>query len=187
MIAQLRANLVLASATLVLCCIGYPLALLALAQALTPESAAGSLLLREDGALLGSRLIAQEFKGAAYFHPRPSAVGYNAAGSGGSNWGASNPKLRERVREQLQREHPGAAAVPADAVTASGSGLDPHLTLAAALLQVDRVAKERGGASAAIEAWLRNTAAAPLGGAAGEPLINVLEANLELDRRWPKR
>ena len=114
--------------------------------------------------------------------PRPSAVGYNAAGSGGSNLGASNPKLRERVAEQLKDT---TGPVPADAVTASGSGLDPHLTLAAAKQQVGRVAAARGRPETEVTAMLDGLAFTPLAGLAGEPLVNVLEVNLSLDANRP--
>jgi K+-transporting ATPase ATPase C chain len=184
---HLRAHLLLLGLTVGLCCVAYPLAVLAVGQALAPASADGSLVSRDGGTPAGSRLVAQEFKGDAYFHPRPSAAGYNAAASSGSNYGANNPKLRQRVEEQLRAEYPSGGPVPADAVTASGSGLDPHITLRAARAQLNRVAAARGGQAAGVEALLDELAFTPLGGLAGEPLVNVLEVNLELDRRFAGR
>lgn len=305
-----RANLWLLVLTLLVCSAAYPLLLWAVGQAFFPESAHGSLV-EAGGHVVGSRLIAQPFKGAEYFQPRPSAVAYNAAASGASNWGASNPLLRDRVARQLgtlvryrdgrevgpdierwfasqapdfaarwAAEHPALAEqwvkdnaepvaawlkadgtavkdepgnyvkpffkafvraypatwptvgefppsgsatrvirparegddvraylfeswrqanpdadlepVPADLVLASGSGLDPHITLAGALYQLPRVARARaeqvGGDAAtlqqAIEKLLRENARAPLGGLAGTELVNVLEINLELHRRY---
>jgi potassium-transporting ATPase KdpC subunit len=296
MIAHMRANLVLIVLSLVICSVLYPLALLGVGQGLFPTKASGSLVVR-DGKPVGSGLIAQEFKGDEWFQSRPSAAGYNAAASGGSNWGANNPKLRDRVAGQLGgsaryksgtrtssvqqdietwfaadparlaawvKSYPGAAAnwladaanakaveawavanpgdgdfferyaakypgtfptvekdaivpartgaaiqaaffeswlvaeptrlaelepAPADAATASGSGLDPHITLANARGQADRVvvawaAKTKKPAAevrAAVETALTKASFSPLLGlAGGEPLVNVLEVNLEL-------
>ena len=182
MFAELRSHLLLVGLSLFLCCGVYPAALLLFGHTLAPAAAAGSLVAGPGGEPVGSRLIAQEFKSAKYLQPRPSAVGYNAAGSGGSNFAASNPKLRERVAEQLKGE---TGTVPADAVTASGSGLDPHLTLAAAKLQAGRVAAARGRQPGEVTAVLDELAFTPLAGLAGEPLVNVLEANLRLDTSLP--
>src|SRR5215207_10385599 len=143
MTAHLRANLVLFGLTVATCAVLYPLAVLAVGQTLFPTTANGSLVAGSDGRPVGSRLVAQEFTGDEWFHPRPSACGYNAAASAGSNLGTSNPKLRERVAADL-RAYPTNRAVPADAVTASGSGLDPHITLRAARAQVGRVVAARG-------------------------------------------
>ena len=185
MLAHLRANTLLLVGTVALGSVAYPAVLLAVAR-LVPTTAAGSLVAGPDGAPVGSRLIAQEFKGDEWFRPRPSAVGYNAGGSGGSNLGANNPKLRERVVEDL-KAYPGATAVPTDAVTTSGSGLDPHLTLRAAQTQLDRVAAAvaaKSGADVAatrarLDGVLRANAFTPLGGlAGGEPIVNVLEVNV---------
>lgn len=189
MFKHIRALVVLVALTVVVGAVLYPLAVYAFAQVAFPASASGSLI-EHNGKAVGSRLIAQEFKGDEWFRPRPSAAGYNAAASGGSNLGASNPKLRERIDEHLK----GAARrgpVPADAVLASGSGLDPHITLSNAKQQVERIvtARAKAGADgatvrAAAEAVLSELAFAPLGGlVGGEPLVNVLEANLALARR----
>lgn len=191
MTKHLLANLLLLGLTFVICAVLYPLALLAVGQGLFPSKASGDLVAGPDGKPVGARLIAQEFKGDEYFQPRPSAVGYNAAGSGGSNLGANNPKLRERVEETLKARSE-KAGVPTDAVTASGSGLDPHITFKNATGQLDRVvtamavkskldpAQVRG----TVEAVLKGAAFEPLSGlAGGEPLVNVLEVNSEIARR----
>lgn len=195
MTRHLLANLWLLLLTLVICSVLYPLALWAVGRTAFREQAEGSLVRDGDGRPIGSRLIAQPFTGKEYFHPRPSAVSYNAAAAGASNWGASNPALRQRVEEdlsKLRQTNPAARRpAPADAVMTSGSGLDPHITLENALYQLDRVAaewaattgRERAATKAVIEALLRAHAAAPLGGLAGEPLVNVLEVNLAVRDR----
>ena len=182
MLAHLRSHLLLLAGSLVLCCVAYPLLIWGFAHAVAPASAAGGIVTRSDGKG-GALLIAQEFKADKYFRPRPSAAGFNAAASSGSNLSANNPKLRERVEGQLKDDFAGESGVPADAVTASGSGsgLDPHLTLATAKLQVGRVAAARGKSVADIQAVLTAMAFTPLLGLAGEPLVNVLAVNLELD------
>ena len=184
MLAHLRANALLLLSTVAIGSVAYPAVLLGVAQ-LVPTTASGSLVFGPDGQPVGSRLIAQEFKGDEWFHPRPSAVGYNAGGSGGSNLGANNPKLRERLVEDL-KAYPDVAALPADAVTASGSGLDPHLTLRSAQAQLDRVAaavaaksgRDVAATSVALDGLLRANAFTPMAGlVGGEPLVNVLEVN----------
>lgn len=255
---HLRANAVLIGLTLLLCGAAYPLGLWAFGRAAFPNTAGGSLITAKapDGTerVVGSRLVAQPFTGDAYFWPRPSAVDYNAAAAGGSNWGANNPKLRDRVARQLGPiirykrgsasagtgpeprtpqqdigawvaakpdlaaavptaapvaaahfdawlQDPGNRArvadlepVPADMVTASGAGVDPHITLRNALsvYQLDRVAAKRtpaGGDAAgvrdAIAGMARKAASTPLSGLVGEPLVNVLELNRELDAGFP--
>ena len=192
MFTQLRANLILLVATLFIAAVVYPLAVLAVGQGLFPTSANGSLVNGPEGQPVGSRLIAQEFKGDEWFQPRPSAAGYNASASAGSNFGANNPKLRERVEETLKGIAPNGESVPADAVTASGSGLDPHITLANAKGQLDRVvgawvAKSKldsARVKSVVEGILNEMAFNPLGGlAGGDPLLNVLELNLEMRMR----
>ena len=191
MIAHLRANLLLLGLTFVTCSVLYPLAVLAVGRGLFPSKASGDLVAGPDGRTVGARLVAQEFKGDEWFQPRPSAVGYAANASGGSNLGANNPKLRERVEETL-KTRPDKAGVPADAVTASGSGLDPHVTLKNARGQLDRVVaawvakanRDPTQVRGTVEAVLKEASFKPLAGlAGGEPLVNVLEVNLELARR----
>jgi K+-transporting ATPase c subunit len=263
----IRAHLLLLGLSLLLCCVAYPLALWAFGRVVFPDKADGSLLTAKgrDGTerVVGSSQIAQPFTGDEYFWPRPSAAGYNAAAAGGSNWGANNPKLRDRVAQQLgpiiqykkgspsagtgpsprtpqqdieawfaakpdraaelaaqyptaasARDAPVVAAyfdmwlqdpanrskvadlepVPADTVTASGAGLDPHITLRNALsaYQLDRVAAKRtppGGDAAKVRSDIaelaRQQSFKPLLGLVGEPLVNVLELNRELDARFP--
>jgi K+-transporting ATPase c subunit len=257
---HLRANLLLLALTLLICGVGYPLAIWGLGQGLFPTTANGSLKGRGDGTerSLGSDLIAQPFTAPGYFWPRPSAAGYNAAAAGGSNWGANNPKLRERVAQQLgamirykkgsvsagpdpaaprtpqqdieiwfaarpnrDAEHRPVDAeptiatnffdswlqdesnrakvadlesVPADMVTASGSGLDPHITLRNALgvYQLDRVAAARAGTTTdfismreRIEDLVRRHTFTPLSQLVGEPIVNVLPLNADLDANFP--
>lgn len=165
----------------------YPLAITGIAAVAFPAQSAGSLL-REDGRLIGSRLIGQEFSSPGYFHGRPSATAsnpYNGAASGGSNLGPLNPALLEQVgarREALQAANPGnPGAVPVELVSASASGLDPHISPAAALYQVRRVAQARGLTDATVEALVRTHTEGRLLGFVGEPRINVLELNLALD------
>lgn len=193
--AHIRAGLVLLLGTLVLGSIGYPLAVLTVAQTLFPANAAGSLVDGPAGRPVGSRLIAQDFPGDVWFHPRPSAVQYDASAAGGSNWAASNPELRQRVVTQLRHLPTARGPIPADAVTASGSGLDPHITLAYARLQLDRMAAAWARTTHLDTADVRRTLAALLDEAAfrplhglvdGEPLVNVLELNLEVARRFAR-
>lgn len=168
----------------------YPLAVTALAQIIFPDRADGQLVRGADGRVVGSALIGQPFSSPGYFRPRPSAAGpagYDAGASSGSNYGPTNQKLIERVKadvERLQAENPGQP-VPVDLVTASASGLDPHLSTAAAEFQVPRVARERGMS----EGELRRVVAAHTEGRQfgllGEPVVNVLELNLDLDARKP--
>lgn len=192
MLVHLRANLILVAATFALCFGVYPLALLGVGQGLFAESASGNLVQGPDGKLVGSGRIAQDFTGPEWFRPRPSGVDYNAAASGGSNWGANNPKLRKRASDILEKDYGSARHVPADAVTASGSGLDPHISVANARLQLDRVANAWASKSkqspaktrALIEQALAELAFDPVGGLVGGPtLVNVLELNLEIARR----
>jgi K+-transporting ATPase ATPase C chain len=253
--AHLRANLLLLGLTLVICAIAYPALLLGVGKALFAESSSGSLMVDAADNTIGSRLIAQPFTDPRYFWPRPSAVSYNAAATGGSNLGASNPALRKRVlvqlggllkyhdgrpvgpdiaqwvREQVASDpqrvakwkaespelaeawaaagtdgdgaalhgpffelwwaaHPVADVqpVPADLVMASGSGVDPDITVAAARYQLDRVAAvwanllsaDTAAVKRQIEQLIDAHATAPLRGIAGEPLVNVLELNLAI-------
>lgn len=174
--------------TTVLLGIGYPLLVTGLAH-LWPDKADGQLI-KKNGVVVGSRIIAQPFTGAAYFHPRPSAAGnngYDATNSGGTNWGPTNQKLIERVKGDvatLQAENPGKP-IPVDLVTASGSGLDPHISPAAADFQIPRVAKARGISENELASLVAAHTEGRQFGFLGEPRVNVLELNLALDEKHP--
>ncbi len=170
--------------SIVLCGLVFPLATAGVGQVLFPAQAGGSLITR-DGVVVGSSLVAQPFADARYFQPRPSAAGYDPRALAGSNWAPSNPALRERIAASsaavTQREGVAASAIPGDLVTASGSGIDPHISPDAARLQVARVALARGLSAAQVQQLV---AAGTLGatfGVLGQARVNVLELNLALD------
>src|SRR5262245_32814481 len=162
--------------------IAYPLVVTGIAQVAFPEQANGSLITK-DGKVLGSRLIGQAFSDPKYFWSRPSATSpqpYNGASSSGSNLGPTNPALKEAVESRI-KDLGGAKPVPADLVTASGSGLDPHISPAAAEYQIPRISKARGIPEERLRELVQKyTEGRQLGGL-GEPRVNVLELNLALD------
>ena len=169
--------------TMLVCCILYTLTILGIGQILVPYTANGSLLRNAQGEIIGSEAIAQAFTRPEYFWPRPSAVDYNAAAAGGSNWSPTNPALRERAVKILDRmKAEEGNPLPADLVTASGSGLDPDITLAAAMFQAKRVASARGLPVAAVIKILNKHAKRPGGVLTPEPLVNVLFVNMTLDK-----
>jgi potassium-transporting ATPase KdpC subunit len=175
--------------TTILLGIAYPLVITGLAQLIFPNKANGQLI-TQDGKTIGSRIIAQPFTGAGYFHPRGSAAGnngYDATNSGGTNYGPTNQKLLDRVKADVataQSENP-KAAVPADYVTTSASGLDPDITPANAAFQLPRVAKERGISEAQLTALVQQHTQQREFQFLGEARINVLELNLDLDSKFP--
>lgn len=180
----------LAVVTLALTGIAYPLAVTGLAQAFFPHRAAGSPIAAGDGRIVGSEWIGQTFADPGYFHSRPSAAGYDASASAGSNLGPTSAALRARVQaesERLLAENPDARGpIPADLLTTSGSGLDPHVSPEAARWQAPRVARARGVEVSRVEALVEARTEARQLGVLGEPRVNVLRLNLDLDREWPR-
>ena len=171
-----------------ICCGIYPLVVFGLGQTLFHEKANGSLILNNDGTVRGSKLLSQGFTDAKYFHPRPSAAGngYDAANSGGSNWGPTSQKLRDAIKDRidLYRKENGLAEngeVPADAVTASGSGLDPHISPRNAELQLPRVAKARGLSEQKVRELIRRHTTRRDLGVFGDHGVNVLTLNMAMD------
>src|SRR5438552_2783644 len=175
-------------ATTILLGIIYPLVVTGIAQIVFPAKANGQLIQR-DGTIIGSRIIGQPFTGAAYFHSRPSAAGngYDAANSGGTNLGPTNHKLIDRVKGDVkaaQAENPGAS-IPIDMVARSASGFDPHITPANAEFQLPRVARVRGISVEQVRAVVSKHTEGRQFGILGEPRVNVLELNLDLDQQFP--
>ncbi len=192
LLLELKTSLLLTLVLAVLLCGAYPLAVWAGAQALFPAKANGSLLVDRDGTVRGSALLAQNFSSDKYFQPRPSAAGtgYDATSSSGTNLGPTSQKLSDSIKAAVAayRTANGLAAdadVPADAVTSSASGLDPHISVANAFLQVARVAKARGLPADQVRALVAaNTDGRDLG-VLGEPGVNVLRLNVALDGAAP--
>jgi K+-transporting ATPase ATPase C chain len=186
--SEFRTAVMVTLALAVVCCGLYPLVVFGVSQLLFHDKANGSLIVGKDGTIHGSRLIGQQFTADKYFHPRPSAAGngYDSTSSSGSNLGPTSQKLADAIKQNIadyraQNNLGTNTPVPADAVTASASGLDPHISLRNAELQTPRVAKARGLGEDKVRALIRaNTDSADLG-ILGEPGVNVLTLNLALD------
>lgn len=189
---QLRRALVVTAILMVITGVLYPGVVTALAQLLFPRQANGSLIV-QDGRVVGSALIGQRFEGAAYFHPRPSAAGagYDDTLSGGTNLGPTSAKLADTliakaVDSAVRLDGAVKGRVPADLVTSSGSGLDPHISPASAALQARRVARSRGLPEEAVLALVARHTEGRTGGVLGGPRVNVLLLNLALDSLAPR-
>lgn len=188
MLKELKPALLMLALLTVVTGVAYPLLVTGVAQGLFPHQANGSLI-EQDGTVVGSELVGQPFSDPKYFWSRPSATGpvpYNAGASSGSNQGPLNPALADAVKariEALKAADPGnTARIPVDLVTASGSGLDPHISPAAAIYQVERVARARGLDADALHALVAKHTEGRQLGVLGEPRVNVLTLNLALDR-----
>jgi len=188
MMKEIKQGIRFTLVTMVLLGGGYHALLWGIGRAAFPEQAEGSLIRRADGTVVGSRLIAQKFSRPEYFQPRPSGVDYNAASTGGTNFGPSNPDHLKAVQERLdaikQQEGVGAGQVPSEMVTASGGGLDPHIPPAAAELQAARVAAARKAPVERVRELIEAHTAPPTFGFLGRARVNVLELNLALDEAF---
>lgn len=187
--SEIRGALVSTLLFALICCGLYPLVVYGVAQVFFADKANGSLITDADGTVRGSKLIGQGFAGEKYFHPRPSAAGngYDAANSSGSNLGPTSQKLNDAIKDRIAayRQENGLKAedsVPADAVTASGSGLDPHISVRNAELQIVRVAKARNLSTEQVANLVRQDTDATDAGIFGESGVNVLKLNLALDQ-----
>ncbi len=190
LLTHLKTAVLMTVVTTLLLGLGYPLVVTGLAQVLFRDKANGQLIER-NGRLIGSRIIGQPFTSAGYFYSRPSAAGagYDAGASSGSNLGPTNKKLIERVATDVARLRAGnpGVPVPIDLVTTSGSGLDPHISPAAATFQVPRVARERSLSQDAVRQLVATHTEGRQFGVLGEPVVNVLMLNLALDERAPMK
>jgi len=188
MLKELKPAILITFVLTILTGILYPLAVTGIAQTIFHKQANGSLIER-DGKVIGSEIIGQNFTRPEYFHPRPSQNSYDAANSGGSNLGPTNPALADRLKKdaaQFRKDNPDfTGPIPADAITTSASGLDPEITPANALAQAARVAQARGASPDAVRNLVAaNTRQRDLG-VLGEPRVNVLKLNMALDQTYP--
>jgi K+-transporting ATPase ATPase C chain len=188
MFKEVKQGILFAIVTMVLLGGAYHVVIWAIGQAVFASQAEGSLIRRTDGTVAGSRLIAQKFTRPEYFQPRPSGVDYNAASTGGTNYGPSNPDHLKAVQERLdaltKQEGVTANQVPSEMVTASGGGMDPHIPPAAAELQIARVATSRKVDAARVRELIAAHTEAPTWGFLGRARVNVLELNLALDETF---
>src|SRR5580698_4746557 len=184
MLKELRPAILITFVLTILTGILYPLAVTGLAQTLFHKQANGSLI-EQGGKVIGSEIIGQNFTKPEYFHPRPSQNTYDAANSGGSNLGPTNPALADRLKKdaaQFRKDNPDyTGAIPADAITTSGSGLDPEISPANAIAQSARVAQARGASADTVVSLVNSVTEARDLGVLGEPRVNVLKLNLKLD------
>nr|WP_319483741.1 potassium-transporting ATPase subunit C [uncultured Cohaesibacter sp.] len=179
----LLTSLRISVATIVICVAGYTASMWGIAQTLTPTSANGSLITRADGTVIGSRLIAQAFSDSRYFWPRPSASSFQLTGAGGSNLSPTSQHLTERGEELVSRyKATSQTPIPADLVTASGSGLDPHISIQGALYQIPRIAIARGIDKTKLEQAVRMAAFSPSTFVKDNRIVNVLLLNIFLDK-----
>ena len=185
MLSEIRPAIVSTILFTLLLGVGYPLAITGVSKLAFPWQAEGSLLRDKSGQVIGSALIAQGFAKPEYLHPRPSAAGngYDASNSSGSNYGPLSSDLAKRIKGDADalRASTGHQEIPDDAITTSGSGLDPDISPAYALLQVDRVAKARGVSADAVRSVISGDVQQPFLGFIGQPRVNVLKTNLDLD------
>jgi potassium-transporting ATPase KdpC subunit len=188
MLKEIKQGILFTVVTMVLLGGAYHLVFWTIGQAIFASQAEGSLIRRGDGSVVGSRLIAQKFTRPEYFQPRPSAVDYNAASTGGSNYGPSNPDHLKAVQERIdaitKQEGVAAARVPSEMVTASGGGMDPHIPPHAVEMQVERVAASRKVDVSRVRELVTAHTAAPTLGFLGRARVNVLELNLALDETF---
>jgi K+-transporting ATPase ATPase C chain len=191
MLKEIKTSLIVTAVLLVICCGIYPLVIFGAGQLLFPRQANGSLVLGDQGKPIASTLLGQTFSADKYFTPRPSAAGtgYDSTSSGGSNYGATSQALHDAVKQRVAdyrkaNNLPDDQPVPADAVTASASGLDPHISLKNAALQVPRVARARGMSEDDLRALVAKYTDGPDFGILGEPGVNVVKLNLALDGKY---
>jgi K+-transporting ATPase ATPase C chain len=190
MLREFRPAILITFVLTILTGILYPLAVTGIAQTMFHRQANGSLIER-DGKVIGSELIGQNFAKPEYFHPRPSQNSYDAANSGGSNLGPTNPALADRLKkdgEAFRKDNPDyTGPIPADAITASGSGLDPEISPANALAQAGRVARARGASTDNVQSLVNAAVQGRDLGVLGEPRVNVLKLNIALDQAYPPK
>jgi K+-transporting ATPase ATPase C chain len=188
MLSELKRGVLFTVVTMLLFGGVYPVVVWGVGQVVFPRQAQGSLIRRANGVVVGSSLLAQQFRRPEYLHPRPSAVDYNAASTGGSNYGPTNPDqlklVRERVDGIASEEQVAPSSIPSEMVTTSGGGLDPHVPPNAAELQIARIARARKASPDEIRALVKSYTEMPLWGLFGRARVNVLELNLALDERF---